>query len=115
MKNPMTRGQVVSACLLVFLVAPACATSRPPEASTSQPAGETDRIPEQPGTIRKVSDFGFGIVPDSDPGTRYAPDALPEGFREDGLLVTFSGRLTAPPEGVRLWGTPLKLETIRRR
>jgi hypothetical protein len=55
----------------------------------------------------------FGLVPDRDPGTRYAPDpALPEAFRRDGLRVVFSGRVKPSPEGVRQWGTPLEVTRI---
>jgi hypothetical protein len=83
-------------------------------AARPAPVGDEPRLPEQPGRITRVGDFGYGIVPDSDPGTRYAPDALPREFEQDGLRVVFAGVLTAPPEGVRLWGTPLRLTSIRR-
>jgi hypothetical protein len=53
-------------------------------------------------------------VPDADPGTRYAPDALAEEFRVDGLRVIFSGEVREPPPHARLWGTPLRLTSIRR-
>lgn len=69
---------------------------------------------EQTGTIRRVGSFGFAIVPDRDPGTRYAPDRLPADFEVDGLRVIFSGSETPPPEGARLWGTPFHLAKIRR-
>lgn len=72
------------------------------------------RLPEQPGAIVRVGDFGYGIVPDSDPGTRYAPDALPEEFRKDGLRVLFSGVPSSPAPNERTWGIPLRLSSIRR-
>jgi hypothetical protein len=66
-----------------------------------------------PGSVVQVGDFGFGLVPDSDPGTRYAPvKELPEEFCQDGLRVRFSGVLQESPRGVRLWGTPLKVTKI---
>jgi hypothetical protein len=101
--------------VLVLCGSPACAR-RPP---VSEPPGDAtaaaaEHLSEQPGAIVRVGDFGYGIVPDRDPGTRYAPDALPAEFRQDGLRVVFSGVLASPPPDVRLWGTPLKLKTIRR-
>jgi hypothetical protein len=70
---------------------------------------------EETGTIRRVGSFGFAIVPDSDPGTRYAPDRpFPPEFQVDGLRVRFSGAVTDPPEGARVWGTPFRLATLRR-
>ena len=81
----------------------------------ARPAATTEaREPEQAGAIVRVGDFGYGIVPDSDPGTRYAPDALPAEFEQDGLRVLFSGVVTSPPPGARLWGTPFRLTSIRR-
>ena len=66
------------------------------------------------GTIRRVGTFGFAIVPDRDPGTRYVPDRpFPSEFRVDGLRVRFSGTAETP-EGVRQWGTPYRLATLRR-
>jgi len=66
------------------------------------------------GRVVKVGRFGYGIVPDSDPGTRYAPEELPAELRVDGLRVVFAGVLVAPPAGVRQWGTPLRLTSIRK-
>jgi hypothetical protein len=81
----------------------------PATTKTSDPAAK-----EQLGTIERVGTFGYGIVPDRDPGTRYAPDRLAKEFEVDGLRVLFSGREIPPPPGVRQWGTPFHLETIRR-
>ena len=70
---------------------------------------------EQAGTIRRVGTMGFGIVPDRDPGTMYAPERpFPPEFQVDGLRVMFSGVTTPSPEGVRQWGTPFRLSTLRR-
>ena len=85
-------------------------------ASRSSAAATVPAPDEQAGTIRRVETFGFAIVPDRDPGTRYVPDRpFPPEFQVDGLRVLFSGTETEPPEGVRLWGTPFRLATLRRR
>jgi hypothetical protein len=55
----------------------------------------------------------YGIVPDSDRGTRYAPDRLPDEFRKDGVRVIFSGRVGPVDPNVRSWGVPLTLSSIR--
>jgi len=72
-------------------------------------------VKNQRGTVRAVNpERGwYALVPDRDPGTRYAPDPpLAEAFRQDGLRVVFSGRLKPAPDGVRLWGTPLKVTRL---
>ena len=56
----------------------------------------------------------WGIVPDADRGTRYAPDRLADEFKVDGLRVTFSGRVKPVDPNVRAWGVPLELTAIRR-
>ena len=56
----------------------------------------------------------WGITPDADRGTRYAPDRLPDEFKVDGLRVTFSGRVKPVDPNVRAWGVPLELTAIRR-
>ena len=71
-----------------------------------------DKIEDAHGTIRKVGTAWYGIVPDEDPGTRFAPDALPEEFRQDGLRVVYSGVVKELPGG-RTWGIPLELTAIR--
>lgn len=55
----------------------------------------------------------FGIVPDGDRGTRYAPDRLPDEFKKDGVRVVFSGRVGRIDPNVRTWGIPLTLTSIR--
>jgi hypothetical protein len=101
--------QGLSAILLAvsMLFSAACAHGGAGDAG--KPAAE-----EQTGVIRRVGTFGYGIVPDRDPGTRYAPDRLAPEFEVDGLRVIFSGAETAPPSGARLWGTPFHLVSIRR-
>jgi len=87
----------------------ACA-SRSSAAAATPPA-----LDEQAGTIRRVGTLGFAIVPDRDPGTRYAPDrAFPSEFQKDGLRVWFRGSVVESPAGVRQWGTPFRLATLRR-
>jgi hypothetical protein len=90
----------------------AAAAPAPASAKPSAPAAAVGK--EEAGTIKKVGEFGFGIVPDRDPGTRYAPDNLPADLKVDGTRVLFSGKETPPPEGVRLWGTPFHVTAIRR-
>ena len=67
------------------------------------------------GTIEEVNarNGWYGIVPDGDRGTRYAPDRLPEEFRKNGLRVIFSGRPGTVDPADRTWGTPLRLTAIR--
>lgn len=84
-------------------------------ASRGTTATAVPPLAEEAGTIRKVGTFGFAIVPDRDPGTRYAPDRpFPPEFQVDGLRVLFSGSVGEAPEGVRQWGTPYRLATLRR-
>jgi hypothetical protein len=95
---------------LMVLLAAGCARGRgAATVDTAAPAAH-----EEPGTIRQVGAFGFGIVPDREPGTRYAPDHLPAEFHVDGMRVLFSGTPTSPPPNVRMWGAPLRLRSIRR-
>jgi hypothetical protein len=83
--------------------------------SAEEPADDavvTDAV----GTVHEVG-AGSGrwsLVPDDDPGQRYAPDELPEAFRVEGLRVVFSGEVGEIPPNVRMWGTPLHLTAIRR-
>jgi hypothetical protein len=78
-----------------------------------QPSGE---LRDAKGAIVAVrADAGWwGIAPDADRGTRYAPDRLPDEFKIDGLRVTFSGRVKPVDPNVRAWGVPLELTAIRR-
>jgi hypothetical protein len=73
-----------------------------------------DELTEAAGTVKHVGRDWYGLVPDSEPGTRFAPENLPEEFREDGLKVVFSGTVKESPEGVRMWGTPFEISEIRR-
>jgi hypothetical protein len=98
------------ACLLAALPFLGACASRSSAAPVAAPG-----LDEQRGTIRRVGTQGFAIVPDRDPGTRYAPDrAFPPEFQKDGLRVLFSGAVTESSEGVRQWGTPFRLATLRR-
>jgi len=100
---------VLLACLAAMPFVSGCA-ARNASVSASVPAPD-----EQAGTIRRIGTLGFAIVPDRDPGTRYAPDrAFPPEFQVDGLRVLFSGLVVESPEGVRIWGTPFRLTTLRR-
>jgi len=75
---------------------------------------ETENIVAGKGTMVKVGTFGYGIVPDAEPGTRYQPIGLPEEFQEDGLRVRFKGELAELEPNVRRWGTPLRLIEIEK-
>jgi len=85
-----------------------------------QPAGpiraQSEVLKDVKGVIQAVRpDAGwYGIVPDSDRGTRYSPDRLPDEFKVDGLRVIFSGRIKPVDPNVRSWGAPLELTSIRR-
>lgn len=114
----MTAGALGSIALLLLFVA--CSTgaagtgrSEPAE-DGGAPFEAGERIENAAGKIVKVGDFGYGIVPDVDPGTRYAPSNLAEEFQEEGLRVRFSGTVEETPRGVRLWGIPLRLSSIER-
>jgi hypothetical protein len=78
-------------------------------------AAQEQQLNDAPGTVTVVnaSQGWFGIVPDTDKTIRYAPDALPEAFRKDGLRVVFSGRVGRVDPNVRAWGIPLALTKIR--
>ncbi len=117
MDGPSGRGRIVrpwtrrcQGVLLALAMAALAAGCAGRAATAAAPAPD-----EQAGTIRRVGSLGFAIVPDRDPGTRYVPDRpFPSGLQVDGLRVRFSGAEVPPPEGVRLWGTPFRLATIRR-
>jgi hypothetical protein len=76
----------------------------------------SEELKDAKGAIVAVrGDAGWwGIAPDADRGTRYAPDRLPDEFKVDGLRVTFSGRVKPVDPNVRAWGVPLELTAIRR-
>jgi len=64
-------------------------------ARAAAPAADARDIRDAQGTIKAVSaqQGWYAIVPDGQPGTRYAPSGLPERFKRDGLRVVFSGRV----------------------
>jgi hypothetical protein len=102
---------VVMATAVVLVALPFLASC----ASRTSAAASAPAMGEQAGTIRRVDGLGYAIVPDRDPGARYVPDRpFPREFQVDGLRVRFSGTETQPPEGVRSWGTPFRLATLRR-
>ena len=76
---------------------------------------QTGTVTDAHGAIVEVNrqNGWYGIVPDDDRGTRYAPDRLPDEFRKDGVRVVFSGRLGRIDPDVRMWGTPLTVTAIR--
>jgi hypothetical protein len=76
---------------------------------------QTSEVTDIHGAIVEVNQRNgwYGIVPDDDRGTRYAPDRLPDEFRKDGLRVIFSGRPGQVDPNVRTWGIPLTVTNIR--
>ena len=76
---------------------------------------QTGTITNAHGAIVEVNQRNgwYGIMPDDDRGTRYAPDRLPDEFRKDGLRVIFSGRAGQVDPNVRTWGIPLTVTNIR--
>ena len=84
--------------------------------------GDSEILTEVNGQVVKVGNFGFGLVPDDEPGTRYAPvEPLAEEFQQDGLKVRFSGEVGSADDmparggrGGRRWGTPLTVTHIEK-
>ena len=115
------QGLFPAAVLALVIPVTGCANSGAVPAAAANPAISPSPVPaqaapasdEETGTVRKVGDFGYGLVPDRDPGTRYAPSNLPEAMKKDGLRVAWKGKETEPPEGVRMWGTPYHIDSIR--
>ena len=76
---------------------------------------QTQDVTDAHGAIVEVNQRNgwYGIVPDDDRGTRYAPDRLPDEFKKDGVRVVFSGRVGTVDPNVRTWGIPLTVTSIR--
>ena len=76
---------------------------------------QTGTVTDAHGAIVEVNQQNswYGIVPDDDRGTRYAPDRLPDEFKKDGVRVVFSGRVGTIDPNVRTWGIPLTVTAIR--
>jgi hypothetical protein len=76
---------------------------------------QTGTVTDAHGAIVEVNQQNgwYGIVPDDDRGTRYAPDRLPDEFKKDGVRVVFSGRVGTIDPNVRTWGVPLTVTSIR--
>jgi len=64
------------------------------------------------GVIRfiDIEDGFFGIV--ADDGTQYIPDSLPAEYQVNGIRVSFTGIAEQPSPNVRMWGTPLHLNSL---
>ena len=101
---------------LMVICAAALATLGCESAGAMRAQQTSDELKDAKGAIVAVrADAGWwGIAPDADRGTRYAPDRLPDEFKVDGLRVTFSGRVKPVDPNVRAWGVPLELTAIRR-
>jgi heat shock protein HslJ len=74
-----------------------------------------------PGAVSVVSSTGvirfidledgfYGIV--ADDGTHYIPDTLPAEYQVDGIRVSFTGIAAQPAPNIRMWGTPLQLNSL---
>src|SRR5262245_46927032 len=102
----MVAGMILS---IVAIALASCSTSGPLDPAQAQ------ELTNVRGAIVVVNEQNgwYGIVPDSDRGTRYAPDRLPDDFKKDGVRVIFSGRVGPIDPNVRMWGTPLTLTSIR--
>src|SRR5687768_17648690 len=76
---------------------------------------QTQELNDVHGAVVEVNrqNGWYGIVPDDDRGTRYAPDRLPDELKKDGLRVVFSGRVGTIDPNVRAWGIPLTVTSIR--
>jgi hypothetical protein len=102
-------------CLVIYagVVATSGCESAGAVRALQQPSNE---LKNASGAIVAVRpDAGWwGIVPDADRGTRYAPDRLPDEFKIDGLRVSFSGHVKPVDPNVRVWGVPFELTAIRR-
>ena len=55
-----------------------------------------EKLVDQQGTIQKIGNVGFVIVPDQQ-RTRYAPSNLDEKFQQNGQRVVFSGEVGKLP------------------
>lgn len=73
-----------------------------------------DKVVEGKGTITLVGKDWYGIVPDTETGTRYAPVSMAKEFKIDTLRVYFKGKVGEIPPNVRMWGNPLVLIEIRK-
>ena len=108
--------------VLIGLLAGGCATTdEPAEAPSSSAPTETEsepRVEERAvrdsirsgiGTIQYVNlEGGFYGLIDRDSGTRYAPGALPDSLRIDGLQVRYEVRVRDVMT-IQMWGTPVEV------
>lgn len=100
---------------LILGVAAAALLSLSGFRSATTTAAQTQELTDVHGVIEAVNERNgwYGIVPDGDRGTRYAPDRLPDEFKKDDVRVVFSGRVGRIDPNVRLWGIPLTLTNIQ--
>lgn len=110
------------AAVLIGLLAGGCATTDEPAEAPSTPAStETEsepRVEERAvrdsirsgiGTIQYVNlEGGFYGLIDRDSGTRYAPGAIPDSLRIDGLQVRYEVRVRDVMT-IQMWGTPVEV------
>jgi heat shock protein HslJ len=64
------------------------------------------------GVVRyiDIEDGFYGII--ADDGTHYIPDSLPSDYQVDGIQVSFTGIAGQPGPDFRMWGKPLRLNTL---
>lgn len=124
-RSPIALSRLAVLPVLLGLVAAAgaaCGAPSPPAADAAAGTRAPDFGPgavlhDVAGRVVRLNDEWYGLVPDADPGTRFAPDALDGRFRRDGLRVVFSGTVGDADDAARSrgrrWGTPLRLAAIR--
>lgn len=107
--------------VLVAVSLGGCATTdesgEPASPSSTEPSPEPlveeravrDSIRSGFGTIQYVNlEGGFYGLIDRDAGTRYAPGAIPDSLRIDGLRVEYEVRVRDVMT-IQMWGTPVEI------
>jgi heat shock protein HslJ len=57
-----------------------------------------------------IEDGFYGII--ADDGTHYIPESLLSDYQVDGIRVSFTGIAGQPGPDIRMWGTPLRLNSL---
>ncbi len=98
--------------LIMLAIAMAACAAGPLQEYHQPKVRET--ITDVTGTVQKVANLGWGLVPDDRKGERYQPFGMPEEFLVDGLRVRFSGDVFELEPNIRRWGTPLRITKVER-
>jgi hypothetical protein len=69
-------------------------------------------IKNQKGIVKVFSEDAVVIIAEGKDSERYASSQLPTAWKQDGLHLTFSGKVGEIPPNIRMIGTPLKLSCI---